>query len=293
MSTDALKRVLYYKDEGFIKKQNYNGALDLRLGGRGGYAPVLAEFINNQAYIRKPLIPILLQYPKFFDLMPNPNIWIETLKAIVELHPKSIDGFNAGLQVDTDTHPVGGGGELQHEVVNVKRQPSEPSFTYVEKYGMPIKTFFYYWITYGLQDPDTKFALVNTLDSNNIKNFDLTAEQYSMTMLFIEPDPTHTKVLKSWVTTNMFPIDSLDIIGKRDLPAGSELDEFSIKFSGISQFSLGTNSFAQSILEASQKNLVNSNPYYRKSFLNGKDANITDTSNGYETNIEKLHSNIV
>ena len=264
--------------------------LDISKGGQFGWAPNLTEWISNQAYMRNNLICILLEAPAFFQIMPEPQRWVDALKALVEQHPRSIEGFNGGLTVEIDEHPVGGAGEMQQEFTDVKRARSEPSFTYVEKYGMPIQTLLYNWITYGLMDPDTKFALVGTLNANVPE--DMLADWYSMSCLFMEPDPTHRKVVKSWVTTNMWPKATGEIIGKRDMTSARELTNLTIEFTGLSQFSLGTNVFAQSILD--KINITNANPNLRRSFIETLHADVTNNAAvGYASTVTAVSANTV
>ena len=263
-------------------------SLDISFGGQQGYAPNLKEWISNQAYVRRNLVCVLLEAPRFFTLMPDPGKWVSTLKSLMELHCRSIEGFNAALTVDTDEHPVGGAGEMQQEVINVTRARTEPSFTFVEKYGRPIQTFIQHWIQYALMDPETKYALVGTLEK---KPEDLLADWFSMTCLFLEPDPTHRKVVQAWVTTNMYPKETGEIIGKRDLTAASELLTLTIPFTGISQYGLGVNLFAQKILDGI--NITNSSPYLRPSFIDSISSDVAAAAEGYKKNAEDLGSNAV
>jgi hypothetical protein len=271
--------------------------LDLTMGGQHGWSPVLKEWISNQAYVRRQLIPILLEAPEFFKFMDagdGANKWVATLRALVELHPRTIEGFSAGLTVELDEHPVGGGGEMQQEFTDVKRARSEPVFTFTEKYGMPIQAFLYNWITYGLMDPETKTAMVGTLEGSN-GNADsyppnMLASWYSMTMMFIEPDPTHRKVQKAWITTNMFPKGTGEIIGKRDLTTASEVLNLNVEFTGVSQYNLGTVLAAQEILD--WINITNANPYLREAFVSaiGTDV-LTGTESvktGFQTGVTNL-----
>lgn len=269
--------------KGFARNSQ-QAMVDLTYGGQHGYAPNLVEWVNNQAYIRHNLMCILLEAPRFFQLMPESDKWVQTLKSLVELHARTIEGFNGHLKVDTDEHPVGGAGEMQEEPVNVTRERSTPEFTFVEKYGNPIQTFLYNWITYGIMDPDTKFALAGTLTGE--RPDDMLADWYSMTCLFIEPDKSQRKVVKSWVTTNMFPKATGEIIGKRDLTAASELTTLTVEFSGISQFNLGTNVFAQNILDSI--NYANANPYLRPSFVQGVSSDVLASTEGHREGIDTL-----
>ena len=238
--------------------------LDLTYGGQQGYAPNLSQWISNQSYVRRNLVCLLIEAPKFFEKMPDPTKWVQTLRALVELHAKSIDGLAAGLTVDVSDTPVGGGGEVQEEFTNVTRARSQPVFTFTEKYGMPIQSFLRDWITYGMMDPDTKFANIGTLAPEAVPK-DMLADWYSCTCLFFEPDPTHRKVIKAWLVTNMFPKSTGDIVGKRELTSASELLDLSIEFTGIAQYNLGTINFAQKLLD--NINITNANPYLQKAFL--------------------------
>ena len=215
-----------------------------------------------------------------FTVMPDSQKWISSLKALFELHARSIDGMNAGLKVDVEEHPVGGAGEQQQEVVNVTRERSQPKFTFIEKYGRPIQTLLEYWIRYGLMDPETKYALLGTMGKSEVK--DLLADWYSATCLFMQPDPMHKKIDKAWITTNMFPLANGDITGKRDLTASQEMLTLDIEFSGISQYGLGVNQFAQTILD--QINTTNADPFMRPAAFNriSPDVEAANT-NGYKS----------
>jgi len=263
--------------------------LDPTFGGQMGYAPNLGEWVSNASYVRKNLIVVLLESPKFFQLMPEPQKWTDTLKSLVELHARSVNGLNAGLELSFDENPIGGAGEIQHEVVDSKRAQTVPVFEFVEKYGMPIQTFLYNWITYGIMDPDTKFALSNTLASGGPE--DMLPDQYTASMLFMEPDPQHKRVVKSWVVTNMMPKGTGEIIGKRDLTSPGEMSTLSVEFTGIAQFNLGTNLFAQTILN--NMNMTNANPYLRPSVIDKVGATVEASAKGYKSEVENLGSSAV
>ena len=269
--------------------------LDLANGGQFGYSTNMSQWISNQAYVRRNLVCLLIEAPKFFEKMPNSNKWVQTLRSLLELHAKSIDGLNAGLTVDVSDTPFGGGGEVQEEFTNVTRARSQPSFTFTEKYGMPIQSFLRDWIVYGMMDPDTKFANIGTLDPSAVPK-DMLADWYSCTCLFFEPDPTHRKVVKAWLVTNMFPKGTGDITGKRDLTSAGEMLDLNIEFTGIAQYNLGTINFAQKLLD--NINITNANPYLQKAFLDAGpnfDPSLTsenlsptvtsETTTGYHQNV--------
>lgn len=264
--------------------------LDLKNGGQNGWAPNLTEWVSNQAYVSRPLICIMLEAPRMFTVMPDSQKWISSLKALFELHARTIDGMQAGLKVDTEEHPVGGAGEQQQEVVNVTRERSTPKFTFVEKYGRPIQTLLEYWIRYGLMDPETKYALLGTMNNADVK--DLLADWYSATCLFIVPDPMHKKVDKAWITTNMYPLSNGEITAKRDLTAGQEILIHDIEFAGMSQYGLGVNQFAQSILD--NINTTNADPFMRPAFINSVSPDVAAANtNGYKSWVESVGSTSV
>jgi hypothetical protein len=261
--------------------------IDLTRGGQNGYSPMLKEWVSNQAYVRRQLVAILLEAPGFFQSMPDPDLWVATLRALVELHPRSIEGLNAGLEVDiADDNPIGGGGEMQHEFVNVKQQASEPVFNYTEKYGRPIQTFLYQWIVNGMMHFGTKTPMITTLSEENKRPSDLLSPWYTMSVLFFEPDPTHQKVMKSWVMSNMFPRKTDDILGKRDLTAASELQNLSIPFTGFAQFNMGSDVLAQAILKGI--NMTNANPHLQPAFIKEIEADVASAATGLKKKIEEL-----
>lgn len=266
-----------------------NPMLDVRYGGMMGYAADLTQWVSNQAYVRRNLITILVEAPSGFALLPNPEYWVGTLRALVELHPLSVDGLQGGLEVDAqDTAPVGGAGEMHQDFVNVTRQRSTPVFRWNEKYGMPIFNFLHGWITQLMMDPDSKVAAVATTGS---RPNDMLADVYSATMLFIEPDPTHTKVVKAWLCTNMWPHGTGENTGRRELTAAGEPVNYDITFSAITQRGLGVDAFAQQILDS--VNITGANPMNRAAFVNAISADVAATSQGYKAGVSTLANSAV
>lgn len=251
--------------------------LNLEYGGQFGYAPNLKEWVSNAAYLRRNLIPILIEAPRFFQYLPARDRWIASLKALVELHPLSIDGLQGGLEVATTEHPVGGGGQMQREFTNVTEIPSNVTFNWNEKYGMPISRFLDAWIRLGMMDPNSKVAGVATLASQ--RPTDMLPDMYAMTMAFIEPDPQHVKVQQAWLVTNLFPTNIGDIIGRRELTAGSDLTPINVQFGGIAQRSEGVTAFCQTLLDSID--ITNALPSNRAAFVNKIDADVLAGRSGY------------
>lgn len=263
-----------------------NTMLDLQYGGQQGLAPDLTEWVSNQAYVGKNLICLLMEAPKGFTYLPNPDSWVGTLRALVELHPMSITGLAAGLEVEVSENAVGGAGEMQQDFTDVKRARSNPVFRWNEKYGMPVSNFLQGWITYLMMDPASKYPNVVTLSGS--KPTDLLADQYAATMIFIEPDATHSKVVKSWLCTNMFPMASGEIIGKREMAAAGEPTTYDINFTALTQYGAGVDLLAEKLLAGI--NITGANPYQRAAFLDAIDADVLAAKRGYQSNTESLGS---
>lgn len=261
--------------------------LDLQYGGQNGYAPNLTEWVSNQSYVRKNLVCLLVEAPRGFQYLPEPAFWVGALKSMVELHAKTIDGFSAGLEVEVAENAVSGGGEMQQDPTNVTRARTNPSFSFVDKYGRPIQNFIYEWITNLIMDPDSKVPNIATLGT--LKPNDLLADMYGATMLFFEPDPTHSSINKAWLTTNMYPKLTGDITGKRDLTTAGETSEFTIEFTGLSQSTLGVRTFAQSILD--RINFTNANPNLRPAFVSKIDSEVV--GRGYAEQVTDLGNTAV
>lgn len=259
--------------------------VDLAYGAQLGFSPDLRQWVSNAAYVRRHVFCLLLEAPRFFQLMPDAAKWTEALRVLLEQHPLTIEGLNAGLTVETDETPVGGGGEMQQEYTNVTRARTEPVFTFNDKYGSPINTFLRNWIEFGLMNPQSKVANVGTLVGN--RPTDMLPDMYSATAIFIEPDPTHRKVVRSWLVTNMFPLSDGDVTGNREVKAALQMSNISIPFAGIAQYGLGPDMLAQQLLD--QFRLDNANPHLRPAFVEGVAPDVAAaTSVGYAAQVADL-----
>lgn len=254
-----------------------NAILDLKYGGQMGFQPDYPSYLSNAAYVKRNLIPFLVQAPRGFNDLDPTGKMIETLKALVELHPKSIEGLNSTLRVEFSETAFGGAGEMQQDVTNVTRERSSPAFTWTEKYGKPINRFLDFWITGLLMDPNTKYPGVVMNDLRSIP-LDLLPDYTAATMLFVEPDPTHTKVVEAWLCTNMMPDTGGDNTGRRDLTASGETADYSITFSAITQVGHGVRRFGQQLLD--NLRMTNVNPNYRPAFIDSITADVEKYS-GY------------
>lgn len=273
------------------KKQDAKGMVDISLlnVGQNGIHTNFAGYVNNAAYVRKNIIAVLVQEPEGFKNLPNPTKWTATLKALVETLPNSIEGLNGTLTVENVEEAVGGAGEIQQTASNVVRERSVPVFNWTEKYGKPINAMLSGWITNLIMDPETKIpAIMSRRGGGQATNVlegelpsDVLPNYNSMTVLFIEPDPTHTRVVEAWLSTNMRPTTAGEVIGSRDLTAGGELTQYSVEFTALTQMGQGVRDMAQKYMN--QLNMVAINPNIEPAWVN--DANLVEDGkvgpNGY------------
>ncbi len=258
--------------------------INLAEGGFFGWSPDLANYLSDQGYVRKPLELVVIESPKFFTLMPNPEQWQASFRNMIERKPIRVEGFQAGLEVQTDDHAVGGSNEMFQEPVNVTRTRTQPQLTYVERYSRPIQRLHDIWIRYSIMDPEAKYAMLATL--GNRAPLDLLADWRSATILAYEPNPTHGGIEKAWLTTNWYPLETGAIEGVRDLTEAASLNRLTIPYAGISAVGNGINVFAQEIMNFT--NLTNADPFNKAAFVREIAPDVLAAANaGFKADAER------
>lgn len=285
-----------YKDsllgngEAFAKgKQNVMVNVAKLEAGQNGRATQIDGYVSNANYVRRNIIAILVEAPRGFQDLPNSDKWVATLKSLVELHAQSIEGLQSTLTADFVESAVGGAGEFQEDISNVTRARSTPTFTWIEKYGKPINAFLTGWITNLLMDPVSKVPNVVTMNPN--APTDLLPDYTGATIMFIEPDPTHTRVVEAWLCTNMHPKTAGEVIGSRDLTAGGEVSSYAVEFTALTQHGVGVREFAQRYLDELNRSLVN--PNLTPAFVQAIEADVKAAESGYSNQIDKMSSEAI
>lgn len=257
--------------------------LDLKYGGSHGFSPAYAEWVSYTQYVRHNLLVYLVEPPRGFQLLKDGDEYVNTLKSLVEVHALSVTGLNAGLTVETAETPIGGAGERQQDPTNVTREVSNVTFRINEKYGRPVQRFLESWITNLIMDPNSKYANIATV-AGGIN--DLLSDMYAAVMLFVEPDPSLTKVNKAWLGANMFPLSTGEITGAKDLTAPGETLTYDITMAGFFQYGKGVDQFAQTILSTIQLN--GANPSQRPAFVDSISADVLASTAGYNAQVRDL-----
>lgn len=259
----------------------YTPVVDLKNGAQMGPMTDFTGYVSNAAYVRRNLIAVLIEAPRGFQDMSDPTLWVETLKSLVELHPKSIEGLQGTITAEFVENAAGGAGEMQEDVSNVTQARSNPTFVWTEKYGKPINKFLSQWIRMLMMDPITKFA---GIVSTGVAPADLLPDYSGMTVLFIEPDPTHTRVQEAYLCTNMHPKTAGEVTGRRDITQGGESIDYSVEFTALTQHGAGVQTFAQNILDS--MNLNGMNPNLQRAFVQNIEADVRAGQQGYAETLD-------
>ncbi len=274
--------------------------VDLRYGGQVGLTNQLNQLVSNQPYISRPSFALLIEAPLGFNDLSNSSYWIEALRALVELRAEKITGLASSIEVVTEeTSMVGGAGEMHQDFTNVTRERSNPQFTWPEAYGLPVKALLEGWVSNLMMDADSKIANVATLVEAGARPNAMLADYYTMTVAFIEADRAHTKVMRSWLCTNMMPTGRLATVeGSRDLSQAGAGLKYDITFTAVTQTGAGVDYYCQQLLNAI--NITGANPLLRKAFTQfdtgagglGEgtlvEARLQDVGFGYKSQAEAL-----
>lgn len=262
---------------------NNSAQVDLSKGGQYGFQPDIAAYVSNTGYTPRNLIALLVDPPRGFSFLPNPDKDIAVLKSLVENQSKQITGLRRGMTVESSERAIGGAGHMQSDPTNVTSEISQPTHVWDERHGAPIHAYWEYYIHTLIGDPVTKQpGIMNMVDN---PPDDLLADIFSFTTLYIEPDPLRRKVVAAWLVTNMYPTTSGVLESQMDPTTGSEVPELSIEFRGIPIRSRGVIQMAQNKLD--EINYVNAGPLQRPAFVDQIAADIRAAENGYREDIAR------
>lgn len=262
--------------------------VNLAHGAQMGPSVDFRNFVSNAAYVRRHVIPFLIEAPRGFQDLSRPDLYVSALKTLIELHAQSIDGLAGGITVVATETAVGGAGEMQQDPTNVTRARSEPSFVWKEKYGSPIQKFLETWVCDLIMDPNTKMPRVIAAGR---RPYDLLPDYYGCTVLFVEPDPTGTRVIRSWLSTNMYPMDGIEVVGRRDITQDMSEQEYTVRFSAMTQMGEGVDNFAQRKLNELIMSGLNANT--QQAFVNQVDADVSASRVGWSSFLDQLSASQV
>lgn len=271
-------------DESTISQGSQVPLSDLRFGAQMGYSPDLTTWVSNHPYTRRNLICFLLEAPRALQKLPDGDKWIASFREFMERMPHTITGLQQSYDISTDSVRVGKSGEEQEFFTNVQVSKPEIQITMHERYGLAIYNFLTKFVRLFMMDPHTGFATANTIQGMQLE--DMLPDQYTMTCLFIEPDPLHNGVTQAWVVCNMHIKGQIENTASRDLSAAYDKRDLTLSFTGLAQYGAGVNAFAQKIMD--RIDLTGADPFYRESFIQEIDALVAARPFGYHQGIDTL-----
>lgn len=222
------------------------------------YQPDISEWISNQVYVPRNLIVAVTR--NVSTDQDNGELYAGMIKAVLELHPYSIDGFWTGFTEDGFFAP-------------------DPRFKLCEKYGRPVDRLLTHW----RRDYNCYQHIAHPVQGKERP----TKEQCTIDVMFIEPDPTCTKVVQAWHMFQMFPEEYAGLQSKRDLMRASPVFNFHgfrvhrrVKGS-VCEFTLGYESYQEGdgVIEQAQEILngmvlESANPFKRQEFVTAIAADV-------------------
>lgn len=266
-----------------------NAMLNPELGNSHGFIPSYKAYVNSANYVRKNLIAVVIQSPRGFNDLPEPQKWHAAWKAIIEEGSIRISGLQATLTVDNAETAYGGAGEMFQDPTKVSRARSTPVHTHVEKYGKPFNRFYTGWITYLIGHPDTGVPAISQISGTQPS--DLLPDYIGGTVLYLEPDPTHTKVVEAWLSTNMRPNTAGPVEGSRDLTAPGQTVEFDVEYTALTQHGLGVIQFAQQVFD--EINQTGINPNRIEAHTQAISADVKRGEYGYAEGIKRMQAETI
>lgn len=273
-------------DKAYLKG-NKAFAVDPSKGGQFGFMVDIGSYINNTPYVGRDVIPILMQYPKAYDLFDKDtrDTLVRMLKSLIEVNAKSINGLRSTLQTEWMSVEVGGAGEIQQELTNTTRERAAPSYTWHEVEACAIGRFWEWNIETLGMDANSKYPTI-IAEGFQQKITTFLADMTRFVTLYIEPDRTGQYVVDAYLCANMFPQSAGDRESSRELTAAKQGRDITIEFTALTQRGYGVIALAQKMLDAI--NYRGANPQYQPAAVSTIDSNISAMKSGYTDQVHRL-----
>lgn len=201
-----------------------------------------------------PAVGVVLTLPSLFDSRPKIR---EMLKGLIETHAKSITGIDISYSVETQDTIIGHDGQTLKVPTRVTRGTVDPSMTFQEYTGNIVWNIFKDWI-HAIQHPDTNMSSMPANISNSGEIPEWVISAYSMSMIFIQYDPTGLpdRIVDAVVITDMFPTGTGDFGLERTVNT-TKLMERTIPFTGVIQHNENTRLLGMRVAEMLQLHKIN------------------------------------
>lgn len=256
--------------------------IDLTKSALHGYHPSFGNYIANTGHRPGQVLPFLLESPRGFNFLPNPDKARSVLKNLMEVQPKSITGLRTGYNVEASDRQITHAGHMHSDPTKVTEEISVVNYAWDERAGKPVQTFWMHFIRNLIADPVTTQPGIMNLGFG--VPTDLMADMYSFTMLFIEPDPLKRFVVEAWLINGMWPTTSGVLESQFDPTAGADVPEISIEFKGTPVSTYAIRQLAQAKLD--EMNWLNAGHQHQPAWVTGPTADVARAEGGWKEGVD-------
>lgn len=249
-NTDSLIR-----EAGRIAGEESATIANLASGAQLGLGAHLTNLDAATPLTLNPIIPIVTSVPTMFENIPHAE---DTLKALIERHPKSISGIDFEYQLEGSPTPVGHDGQQLNMPTNARRTQVTPQFTWQEVTGNLIWNFFKMWISMT-RDANTQASSLAALD-DTAELLPQLVSSFSMDVIFIQFDSTMRpeNIIDAFICTGMWP-QQTGMAGWQRTVGEVTMPERSISFNAVLQHTERTRQAGRAIAEVLGLHRVNFN----------------------------------
>ena len=120
----TLKDRLPDPSSSFVNNTTRSPVVNAFVGGQNGPTLNIGRYVNNAAYISRPLIARVVTFPRWVDYMPDPKVFRTAIKTFFEVQTK-IDGLQKGLQAEFNEQEIGAAGHRQFDLTKVTMTMSD------------------------------------------------------------------------------------------------------------------------------------------------------------------------
>ena len=240
----AVKMNALIKNAGNLASYPDGTVANIAEGAQLGHGSHLPDIDAATPLTFNSVIPIVTHLPTMFDNQPDVQ---RVLKAVMERHPKGIDGVDFEYSLEVATTAAGKDSQMISMPTQATRSSISPSFTFQEVTGNLIWNLMRHWLT-TISNPDTQQSFMGAISSGDVSP--AVFSSFSMDMMFIQFDSTFRpeNILDAIMVTAMFPT-STGMLNIKSSPGQVELAERTIPFTGVLQHNLNTKRVAMDVAE--------------------------------------------
>lgn len=246
MASDSQSTALLTSKAAELGAVSFGSVANIQSGAQLGVGPRIMSIDAATPLVFNPAMIILLQAPTMWDNTPTAK---QVLKALMEMHAKSVSGISFGYTLNFSETLNGHDGQQLSMPTNSQRTAVNPSFTWPEIIGNVVWNLHYKWIM-DIQHPDTQVSQLSaTLEDGNVPSWLLTT--ISASFIAIQPDPTGLpdRIIDAAVYTGVMPTETGDLGIKREINS-AEHPERTIAYKAIVQHNDNTRELGRLVLKS-------------------------------------------